>query len=427
VVVSFSMAHHTPKYNDPDEQMLFAWANAKLRHAEAGQIEDVGAGFDNGIMLANLIKAVTGETVTKIAQNPRVLAMKLDNLKKCLERLDDLGVDVRDISPTNINQGDEKLIFGLLYKLLVAFDSQNANNMYEWVQSKVDSQLPGIQIVGGENFKDGLVFAALSNCVVEGSIDIQALDPANKVQNLELAFETIEKVMGIQPALQAINVAEQPDELRVLAYLGLIQNEFNEAVRRTASMRASELEETIAAEELAAAEAAAPAANTTVRSGHGKTAANDKPTSPKTSAKSKSKSPKSKPKPKAAPPMFDAIEVTVKEATNLKNMETFGRMNPYTVIWVNFEPHEKSTEVHSRGGVTPQWNQQLVWRARGMIEKLRMKVIVWDKETFGFDDYVGGGDVNVQNMKKGETVEKWVPITQHTQSAGSVLLRITLK
>ena len=81
--------------------MLFAWANAKLRHAEAGQIEDVGAGFDNGIMLANLIKAVTGETVTKIAQNPRVLAMKLDNLKKCLERLDDLGVDVRDISPTS--------------------------------------------------------------------------------------------------------------------------------------------------------------------------------------------------------------------------------------------------------------------------------------------------------------------------------------
>ena len=43
--------------------------------------------------------------------------------------------------------------------------------------------------------------------------------------------------------------------------------------------------------------------------------------------------------------MLPPPQVTVKEATNLKNMETFGRMNPYTVIWVNFEPHEKSTEV----------------------------------------------------------------------------------
>lgn len=119
--------------------------------------------------------------------------------------------------------------------------------------------------------------------------------------------------------------------------------------------------------------------------------------------------------------------MTVVEAKNLKNMETFGRMSPYVVIWVNFEPHEKSTQVHKKGGVAPQWNDKLAWKARGMIEKLRMKVIVWDKEAFGFDDYVGGGDVGVHTMKKGQTVEKWVPVTQHTNAAGSVLLRITLK
>ena len=29
-------------------------------------------------------------------------------------------------------------------------------------------------------------------------------------------------------------------------------------------------------------------------------------------------------------------------------------------------------------------------QARGKIADLRMKVVVWDKEVFGFDDYIGG-------------------------------------
>ena len=124
--------------------------------------------------------------------------------------------------------------------------------------------------------------------------------------------------------------------------------------------------------------------------------------------------------------MFEKIEVEVIEARNLRNMEIFGTMSPYAVIWVNFEPHEKSTEVVNYGGTEPKFNCVVSWDAKGPIEKLRMKIIVWDKETFGFDDYIGGGDLGVHTLKKGETIKKWVPITQHTQPAGTVLCRITI-
>jgi len=125
-------------------------------------------------------------------------------------------------------------------------------------------------------------------------------------------------------------------------------------------------------------------------------------------------------------PMFDSVEVRVIEAKNLKNMESFGKMSPYVVVWVNFEPHEKNTTVCDGGGVEPKWDELIKWKARGKIEDLRMKVIVWDKEPMGFDDYVGGTDLDVRSLKKGETGKMWVDITQHTQPAGSVLLQVTL-
>ena len=44
----------------------------------------------------------------------------------------------------------------------------------------------------------------------------------------------------------------------------------------------------------------------------------------------------------------------------------------------------------------------------------------------GFDDYIGGADLQVEKMHKGDAVEKWFPITQHKAEAGEVLVRIKL-
>ena len=56
-----------------------------------------------------------------------------------------------------------------------------------------------------------------------------------------------------------------------------------------------------------------------------------------------------------------------------------------------------------------------------------MKIILWDKETFGFDDYIGGGDLGVNGIRLGEMVEKWVPLQQHKEDAGEVLVQITIE
>jgi len=400
------MATHPVHYDDPDAQMLFAWVNAKLKRDGQEKIACIATGFEDGVNLAKLIHAAKGKTVPKIAKNPKILAMKLDNITKCLQTLEELGVPIRDISPANINDGDEKLIFGLLYKMMTEFDPQNGQEMYQWVQQQVASQLPGMTIQL-DSFSDGRVFAALVNCIAEGSIDISTMNPANKAENLTLAFDTIHRVMEIDIGLSVEHVANAPDEVRLLSFLGLIKTEFTPSLKRVASLRESQsLEEPapVAAPGGKVAPVAAPLGNTT----------NTQP----------ARTPPPAPRP---PPTFDGIEVQVQEAKNLKNMETFGRMSPYAVVWVNMQPNEKKTGVHRRGGVTPSWNETLTWQGRGVIDKLRMKLIIWDKEPFGFDDYVGAADVGVHTMKKGESVEKWVPITQHTKPAGSVRVRITLK
>ena len=38
-------------------------------------------------------------------------------------------------------------------------------------------------------------------------------------------------------------------------------------------------------------------------------------------------------------------QVDVIEGRNLRNMEIFGSMSPYAIVWVNFHPNEKFTPV----------------------------------------------------------------------------------
>jgi hypothetical protein len=455
------------RYKDPTQQMLFAWTNSKIKRAGGELLEDVATGFEDGLNLALLINEVTGrKTVHKLNKDPKILARKLDNIQKCLDALEVLGLDIVDICGSDIQQGNEKMIFALLFKIMCEFENQDAAEMYVWVQQQIETQLPEIcDSIDLDSFTDGVVFAALANSI-ERCIDLDSLNKANKVANLRLAFEKIEELIGVPQALQPETVATNPDEVRVLSYLGLIKTQFADA-----SQRAQARVGTIAEGTAIAAAATAPVSSTpqrqvqrqpqrafdpsmmyqegdivflnggaytgrspgwkcTVREDRGDKVLvcceddGEVYIEPKTFIASY--------EPRTVGTVldahiFDGIEVTVKEAKNLKNMETFGKMSPYSVIWVNFEPHEKSTNVHARGGVAPQWNETLSWQARGQIPKLRMKVIVWDKESFGFDDYVGGADIGVHTMVKGQSIEKWIPITQHTQSAGSVLVRIKIK
>lgn len=447
-------------YDDPNAQLLFSWANYKLKRADVEEMEDVATGFNDGLKLAVVVEACTREKIKKLShKDGMILAMKLDNISKCFTLMDKHGVDIRGIAPANIQAGDEKLIFGLLYKLMTKLDVVGLDEMFRWCEAVCEGQLD-FPIDSIERFQDGRIFAAIANAAHRGAFDVPGMSEANAVDNLAQAFAAIQEYLDVPSALDPAVVSNSPDEVHVLAYLGMIKSAYASHLEskkteaklgwKKEGLRASRMAEdaeeeaasAAAAEErrrkeqaeaaMAAAaevEAAAGAAREAEAAAAAKAAAAKVPEPKATIAELPHPKFTVRPHEKVDPNagFFSHIEVRVIESKNLKNMESFGKMSPYAVVWVNFEPHEKCTSVAQRGGVNPKWNELLVWKAKGEIKNLRMKVIVWDKETFGFDDYVGGGDVGAHHMTKGKPIEKWVKITQHTQAAGAVLLQVTLK
>jgi len=394
------------KYEDPDMQLMFVWINYQLNSVGVGPVDDIATAFSDGILLAKLIEGVTGCAPLKVKKNPTRDAYKLDNINTCLETLHQKGIDVRSYSPQDILEGNEKLVFGLVYKLMNQLDPVNPPEIYAWVESQTQSELPGVRTDGTECYQDGIVFAALVNSIGVECICIRDLDKRNKMQNLRVAFDEIQHVWGVGKMLQPENFVRNPDEERLLMYLSVMRREYrlrSQQIKGTASDRYP------APRQSGACHPSSGPNRTMI------TIPMDEEDGGTGSAKVLENE------------QFNGIEVMVKEAKGLKNMEAFGKMSPYTVIWVNFEPHEKSTKAHRWGGINPTWNEMVSWKARGKIADLRMKVVVWDKEVFGFDDYIGGGDFNVYAMHKGQKLEKWVTIMQHSQPSGQVLIEVTMK
>jgi Ca2+-dependent lipid-binding protein len=88
--------------------------------------------------------------------------------------------------------------------------------------------------------------------------------------------------------------------------------------------------------------------------------------------------------------------VTVHKAENLKNTELFGKMDPYVQVKIGGET--QTTRVHKKGGKTPTWEQQFLFNLTGVPAKENtLHIVVYNKETLS-DDYVGRGDVVVEQL-----------------------------
>ena len=148
---------------------MFVWINYQLNSVGVGPVDDIATAFSDGILLAKLIEGVTGCAPLKVKKNPTRDAYKLDNINTCLETLHQKGIDVRSYSPqgacvgpfgvcTNFSQplaadileGNEKLVFGLVYKLMNQLDPVNPPEIYAWVESQTQSELPGVRTDGTE-------------------------------------------------------------------------------------------------------------------------------------------------------------------------------------------------------------------------------------------------------------------------------------
>ncbi|XP_064627297.1 neuron navigator 3-like isoform X4 [Lineus longissimus] len=94
------------------------WANHYLEKARNKRfITDLQQDISDGVLLADVIEAVTNEKVRDIKSKPRNSAQMVDNINACLCFLSNLGVNVEGLSAKDIKEGNLKAILGLFFSL----------------------------------------------------------------------------------------------------------------------------------------------------------------------------------------------------------------------------------------------------------------------------------------------------------------------
>jgi len=97
------------------------WANSYLTKRQA-EVQDIAVDFQDGTKLATLLEVISNEKLSKINATPKIEIQKLENLNKCLQFLKDKEIHLVNIGSQDIFKGNEKLILGLLWTIILRFE-----------------------------------------------------------------------------------------------------------------------------------------------------------------------------------------------------------------------------------------------------------------------------------------------------------------
>lgn len=101
-----------------------------------------------------------------------------------------------------------------------------------------------------------------------------------------------------------------------------------------------------------------------------------------------------------------------------RNTDFFKNMDPYVIFTIG--NNSVKTSVASRAGKTPSWKDELSIK---FTNEDTLKIEVWDKDMFKYDDLVGSTSMSLNSLKgKKSKVYDWIDLTYKGKDAGKILL-----
>ena len=123
------------------------------------------------------------------------------------------------------------------------------------------------------------------------------------------------------------------------------------------------------------------------------------------------------------------LHLEVVEAKELRDCETFGKMDVYCTLdyIVENEAKKLKTKTHSRGGTAPVWNDKFDIILKNTNTTDLLTLTVFDAETFGSDDLVGSCAIEFSKLKNTlfGGLDTWFDIKHDGKDAGKVHLKAT--
>ncbi|GAB5572546.1 spectrin beta chain [Prionailurus iriomotensis] len=226
------------------EKTFTNWINNIFQHGRVGiKIQNLYTELADGTHLLRLLELISGEALPPPSRG-RMRVHFLENSSRALAFLR-AKVPIPLIGPENIVDGDQTLILGLIWVIILRFQiSQICLDREEfgasaallsakeallvWCQRKT-ACYANVNITDfSRSWSDGLGFSALIHAHRPDLLDYCSLRPERPLHNLDLAFRVAEQELGIAQLLDPEDVAAlQPDERSIMTYVSLYYHHFS--------------------------------------------------------------------------------------------------------------------------------------------------------------------------------------------------------
>ncbi|XP_032199248.1 spectrin beta chain, non-erythrocytic 5 isoform X4 [Mustela erminea] len=226
------------------EKTFTNWINNIFQHGRVAiKIQNLYTELADGTHLLRLLEIISGESLPPPSRG-RMRAHFLENSSRALAFLK-AKVPIPLIGPENIVDGDQTLILGLIWVIILRFQISHISLDREefgasaallsakeallvWCQRKT-ACYANVNITDfSRSWSDGLGFGALIHAHRPDLLDYCSLRPERPLHNLALAFRVAEQELGIAQLLDPEDVAAlQPDERSIMTYISLYYHHFS--------------------------------------------------------------------------------------------------------------------------------------------------------------------------------------------------------
>ncbi|KAL7992423.1 hypothetical protein Chor_016679, partial [Crotalus horridus] len=218
--------------------------NVFYKHSANIKIRDLYTELKDGIYLLRILELLSSEQLPR-PNKGKMRVHFLENNSKAIQFLKSKQVQVKLIGPENIVDGDQTLILGLMWIIILRFqismisldkdefgsrvDALSSNEaLLVWCQYKTASYSNVNVKDFSKSWNDGLAFNALLHAHRPDLIQYSSLRHDQPIINLNNAFTVAEKHLGILKLLDAEDVAVPfPDERSIMTYVSFYYHYFS--------------------------------------------------------------------------------------------------------------------------------------------------------------------------------------------------------
>lgn len=208
-----------------------------------------GVDMSDGVFLFYICSALSKKNPGRLKTGSNLSRFeKLANANTVLSFLQLHGIKLTNIGADDIVQGNSKLIQGLIWSMLTFFlveadvggdDFDSAaiptqangkeltpkQKVLEWVKF-VTNNYPGVKVTNWQSFDDGLALCAIVHFHYPRVLDFYALDPNDKLANIQTALACLEKRWGIPALVDAADLMNgRADEEMLLGLVAMCKKE----------------------------------------------------------------------------------------------------------------------------------------------------------------------------------------------------------